>query len=99
MSNEQADMLWYQPNLDVFLNRWFANYEEARGSLESEGGYLLPYRRQFFICEAEAVRALGLDPDDPDWKAVGRDCVRPADEQAYRRLKERREQFVREGRS
>ena len=97
MSREIAETLWYQPDLDVFLNRWFSSYEEARGSLESEGGFLLSYRRHFFVCEAGAIRAMGLEPDDPDWERVGRDCARPADEEAFRRLCEKREQAVREG--
>lgn len=95
MSNEDAGKLWYQPDLDVFLNRWFSSYEEARRSLEAEGGYLLPYRRQYFVCEAEVISALGLDPEDPDWERVGRDCARPADAQAYERLREKREAVVR----
>jgi len=41
MSVESDDTLWYQPDLDVFLNRWFPNYEAARRSLETEGGFLL----------------------------------------------------------
>ena len=52
-------------NLDVFLNRWFSTYEEARRSLESEGGFLLPYRRHFFVCEADVIKEMGLEPDDP----------------------------------
>lgn len=88
---KESDTLWCPPNLDVFLNRWFTTYEEARRVLESEGGYLLPYRHQFFVCEAPAIKAMGLDPEDPDWARVGRDCARPADEQAYRRLREKRE--------
>lgn len=37
----------------------------------------------------EGVRELGLDPDDPDWVTIGWDWVRPADDEAWRRLKER----------
>ncbi len=95
---EDADTLWYSPGLDVFLNRWFSKYEEARKSLESEGGYLLPYRRHFFVCESGAIQAMGLEPDDPDWERIGWDCVRPVDMQAHQRLSEKREQIVREGR-
>jgi hypothetical protein len=91
MSVESEETLWYQPNLDVFLNRWFPNYEAARRSLESEGGYLLPYRRHFYVCDDGAIRAMGLEPDDPDWERIGRDCARPADAEAYRRLREKRE--------
>lgn len=86
---ESVPEFWYARGMDAFLNRWFARYEDARASLESEGGYLLPFRRQFFVCGADAVRLLGLDPDDPDWARVGWDCVRPADEAACERLRQR----------
>ena len=94
MSKPDVGKLWYQPNLDVFLNRWFATYEEARRSLESEGGFLLPYRRHFFVCEAEVIKAMGLDPDDPDWERIERDGAQPADVEAYARLRRKREQVV-----
>jgi hypothetical protein len=68
------------------LNRWFARYVEARASLEAEGGYLFPYRHQFFICEQGFLAALGIDPGDPDWGRIGRDWVRPLDETARSRL-------------
>ena len=73
--------------MDAFLNRWYTTYESARSSLESEGGYLLPYKDQFFVTVAGAIRELGLDPVDPDWARIGWDWVRPADAQAWERLK------------
>jgi hypothetical protein len=97
MNQEVADTLWYPRTLDVFLNRWFSNYEEARQSLRSEGGFLLPYKHQFFVCQAEAIRAMGLEPDDPDWEKIGWDGAQPADTDAYQRLIEKREQAVRDG--
>jgi hypothetical protein len=69
-----------------YLNRWFARYDEARASLESEGGYLFPYRHQFFICAPGFLADLGIDPADPDWERIGRDWVRPLDEAARDRL-------------
>lgn len=70
----------------AYLNRWFARYDEARASLESDGGYLFPYRHQFFICEGGFLDARGIDPSDPDWERIGRDWVRPIDAEARRRL-------------
>ena len=96
MRREDADDLWYQPDLDVFLNRWFSNYEEARRSLESEGGFLLPYRRHFYVCQPEAISAMGLDPEDADWELIGRDCARPSDAGAFERLREKRAEVVRQ---
>jgi len=99
LRREDADDLWYQPDLDVFLNRWFSNYDEARRSLESEGGFLLPYRRHFYVCQPEAISAMGLDPGDPDWDLIGRDCARPSDADAFERLREKREEVVRQSRT
>ena len=81
----------YVARMDAIVNRWFTTYEAARASLEAEGGYLFPYRGQFFVTLGEGVRELGLDPDDPDWARIGFDWVRPADEAAWARLKGKRE--------
>jgi hypothetical protein len=82
--------LMYDRRQDVLLNRWFAHYDQARASLEAQGGYLFPYRNHFYICEAEGVRILGLDPDDPDWAAIGWNWVEPKDREAWERLRARR---------
>jgi hypothetical protein len=88
--------LWYQTSLDVFLNRWFSNYADARRALESEGGFLLPYQNHFFVCKPDVIQALGLDPNDPDWEKIGYDCARPSDKAAYQALFARREKIVRD---
>ena len=79
--------IMWDPNMDVFLSHWFPRYEEAREFLDAEGGYLFPYEHQYFVTTAEAVRALGLDPADPDWERIGFDWVRPADAEAFERLR------------
>jgi len=76
--------------MDAIVSRWFTGCAEARASLEAEGGYLLPYREQFFVTTREGIRELGLDPDDPDWERIGWDWVRPLDRAAWERLRERR---------
>lgn len=73
------------------LNRWFADYEGARASLDEQGGFLLPFESQFFVCEEQGIRALGLDSEDPDWERIGRDWVKPADLEAWARLDRKRE--------
>jgi hypothetical protein len=89
---DQIDMntLWYQTSLDVFLNRWFSNYEDARRDRESVGGYLLPYKHHFYVCKAEVIQAMGVDPDDSDWEKIKWDCAQPADADAHQRLCEKR---------
>lgn len=78
-------LMMYVPRMDVFLNRWFTTYDEARASRESEGGYLFPYKDHFFVAEAGAIEELGLDPDDPDWACIGWDWVQPMDREACER--------------
>jgi hypothetical protein len=96
MDEIDQNTLWYQTNLDIFLNRWFAHYDQARSCLESEGGFLFPYQKHYFVCQPAVVAALGLDPADSDWEKIGRDCVRPEDQAAYERLRRKREQIVRD---
>jgi hypothetical protein len=81
----------YVARMGAMLNRWFATYEEARASLDSQGGYLFPHEGHYFVTLSEGVRELGLDPDDPDWARIGRDWARPADAEAWGRLKAKRE--------
>jgi len=95
MDQAEIEDLWYQPDLDVYLNRWFSNYEDAWKARESDGGFLLPYKRHFFVCEAEVIRAIGLEPDDPDWEKVAWDCALPIDNEAYERLRLKRETALR----
>jgi len=94
MTEPDFERLWYQPDLDVFLNRWFRTYEEARRSLDRDGGFLLPYQKHFFVCEADVIQALGLEPDDPDWERIGRDAAQPRDSEAYQRLRDKRAQVM-----
>lgn len=93
-SAEATGREMYGPKMDVFLNHWFARYEDARASLEDEGGFLFPYDRQFFVAEESAIRILGLDPRDLDWGRIGRDWTKPKDLAARTRLKEKREQAM-----
>lgn len=84
---EDAGKLLYPDSFGGALwNVWFASYDEAKATREETNGYLLPYGRQFFVCERYFVEQLGLDPDDPDWDLVGRDWARPRDRAAWNRL-------------
>lgn len=96
MPEPKQDELWYQTSLDIFLNRWFSNYEDARHDRETHGGFLLPYRHHFYVCKPEVISALGLDPEDDDWEKIGYDCARPQDSEAFHRLRNIRERVVAE---
>jgi len=78
--------LLYPRGSDVFTNIWSASYEEARRIREQNGGFLLAYKKHFFITDRNFVEHLGLDPDDADWELIGRDWARPKDPAARERL-------------
>jgi hypothetical protein len=77
----------FPPRNAVFLNLWFARYEEARKVLDADPTrYLFPYRHQYVLCEAGLLENLGVDAADPDWDRIGRDWVKPRDTEARSRL-------------
>jgi len=78
--------LLYPKGAEVHWNIWSASYDEARAIHEEHGGYLLAYRRHFFISDRHFIETLGLDPDDPDWLLIGRDWVQPRRADARGRL-------------
>jgi hypothetical protein len=82
--NDFGTMLY--PSRCGALNHWYANYQEARDLRAEVNGYLLAYKRHFFIVDGYFIEALGLDPSDPDWDAIGRDWAKPRDLDARRRL-------------
>ncbi len=69
-----------------YLNSWFPNYAEAKSHQKSAGGFLLPYKNQFFICNANYIKQIGFEPEDPDWKLIGYDWVVPDNKNAWQRL-------------
>lgn len=78
--------LLYPQRCVRFTNEWHSDYAIASSALGHDGGYLLPYKNQFFICGRAYIEQLGLDPDDPDWERIGYNWVKPADEGAWQRL-------------
>ena len=73
----------------AYWNTWYATHEEARRHVDAGGGYLLPFERQFFVCDINYVEALGVTKDDPDLALVGVDWTMPADQSAWIRLLEK----------
>ena len=69
-----------------FLNHWFANYADAKFYQQSNRGYLLPYKNQFFVCDTDYIKHLGFDSEDPDWRLIEFDWANPADKAAWQRL-------------
>ena len=78
---------WHVPRTGILLHHWFSDYAQARVVLDQvQTGFLLPYRRQCFIVQAPFIEALGLNPADPAWVAIGRDLVAAYGTPAWRAL-------------
>lgn len=69
-----------------FLNQWFANYDEAKAYQQLNGGFLLPFKNQFFMCDADYIMNLGFNAEDPDWALIGYDWANPDNKEAWQRL-------------
>lgn len=69
-----------------FLNQWFATYAEAKSYQKVNDGFLLPFKNQFFICDADYILNLGFKAEDTDWKLIGYDWAHPGDKEAWQRL-------------
>lgn len=78
--------LLYPDGAAAHWNIWSASYDEAKTIRDEHGGYLLAYKRHFFIVDRHFIETIGLDPDDPDWEKIGRDWARPKDPAARGRL-------------
>lgn len=78
--------LFAAPQVKDSLNAWFATYAEGKAHHQAAGGLLLPYRNQVFVTSLDMLPRLGFERDDPDWKAIGYDFVRPASQSAHARI-------------
>jgi hypothetical protein len=68
------------------LNAWYSDYNEAKRDRAAANAFLLAYKTHFLVVGPEYIASLGLDPDDADWTAIGRDWVKPASVPARTRL-------------
>lgn len=94
---DAADVLWCPPGASAFWHIWCKTYEEARGYLESNGGYLLTAHGRCFIAERGYIESLGLDPDDPRWEKAGYDMKEPKDQAAFEALTAERMRVEKKG--
>lgn len=72
----------YPQRCHIHWNIWFATYEEAKAIHANHEGFLLPYKNQFMIVDADYILSLGLQPIDRAWSVMGRDWARPSSEDA-----------------
>lgn len=73
-----------------FLNQWFAKYKEAKEYLTTNKHnsqlFLLPYKNQFLVCDANCIEYMGLQPDNPDWNSINYNWAEPGDIKVWERL-------------
>ncbi len=74
------------PRWSAMWKIWFSTKEEALLHFNQKENYLLPYQKQFFICDMNYVNALGLSEDDIDLQKIGRDWSSPNDKEAWTRV-------------
>lgn len=87
-ANFEATDLFNPPRWSAQWKVWYANLEEARSHLE-EDKFLLPYHKQFFICDIHYIEALGIPEGDSDLKLIGHDWTKPLDKVAWSRVVDR----------
>lgn len=91
---------WHAPRTGILLNLWLARYAQARAALEADpAAFLLPYRRQFMVVQADFIRELGMDGEHPAWAETAHDLVAAYGSEAWlmlaaQRLKAPRSSFV-----
>ena len=87
--------LFCPPGTSAHWKTWWASYDDAKKdlALRGSGFFLLPYRRQFFICDADYIATLGIAKDDADLAHVGSNWAQPEDPEAWRRLRQKLRSF------
>jgi hypothetical protein len=91
---------WHAPRTGVLLNLWLARYEQAQAALAADPqAFLLPYRRQFMVVQADFIEELGVDARHPAWADISHDLVAAYGGDAWlllagQRLKAPRSSFV-----
>ncbi len=73
----------YDHSCGAYLNVWIADYEEAKTYHIEHGGYLLQYKKDYFICTDEVINALGLSSFKQEWEAIGYNWVKPLNKTAW----------------
>lgn len=83
--DEHDLLLWSKAS--AHWHTWYSDRNEARAHLAaSPSAYLLPYEKDFFICDADYLRSIGLSSVDPDVLKIGRDWSEPKDQTAWSRV-------------
>ena len=85
---DSLDTFWYEKS-SPFLTKWFTTYADALEHKSDKGGFLLTYKGQYFIVDADYVEFLGIDPRAEIWRNIDNDVSSAnAFDKMYEYLKE-----------
>jgi hypothetical protein len=74
--DDDMGTFWHAPRTGILLNLWLARYEQAQAALAADPrAFLLPYRRQFMVVQADFIAELGVDARHPAWAETSHDLV------------------------
>lgn len=76
----------YTAGCGAYLNVWFKHYPEAAAYHLANGGYLLQYRKDYYVAEHAVIEVLGLQNLSAEWKAMGNNWVQPANKEAWEKI-------------
>jgi hypothetical protein len=74
---------FYPKGFTTYWNIWFAKYAQAKKVLQDGGGFLLPFKNQYFIVEEHFVDSIGLPHTLQEWKTIGNDWIHPKNVRAW----------------
>ncbi|CBW27834.1 conserved hypothetical protein [Halobacteriovorax marinus SJ] len=83
-SYELADLV-NPPRWASQWKKWFSTIEEAR-KFATPTEYILPYRKQFFVCDDNYLRELGLDSSSTELLELGREWTDDLTRERLKRL-------------
>lgn len=78
----------YRSSYVAYIHHWFTDYQQAETYLEKYGGYLLIFWKDFVVCGKEYINGIGLGNYEDQWKKIGHNWVKPAENKAFLFLKE-----------
>lgn len=67
---------WYKNQCATLLNHWCVSHQEAIEVQQSQGGTILPYKKQFVVVDKPFLTMVGVDYDSEHWQTLQHDWCR-----------------------
>lgn len=82
----EANQIFCPKGHSAIWKTWYASYEDALLKIRTGKKFLIPYQKEFFVCDEHYIEFLGLQTDDADLLKVGNNWAQPNDMQAFERM-------------